>query len=229
MRQHKINLHALDSIKTDIQTHSPHPPLVNIIAVTKTFNYTSILSAKENQLLFIGENKVQEFLLKKIEKPNIDKGLKTHLIGHLQSNKVKKAVELFNVIQTVDSFKIAQKINDKAKEKNLNQKIYIQINIGSDPNKYGFILENIYSTIDRIEQYHNLQLVGLMTILPFYKDNTNTQPLFARMKEIQLKVIKDISPTCKFLSMGMSRDYVYALKEGATHLRIGTKLYGQRT
>ena len=229
MRQHKINIHALDSIKIDIQTYSPHPPLVNVIAVTKTFNYTSILSAKENQLLFIGENKVQEFLLKKNEKPNIDRGLETHLIGHLQSNKVKKAVGLFNVIQTVDSFKIAQKINNKAKEKNLNQKIYIQINIGSDPNKYGFILENIYSTIDRIEQYHNLHLVGLMTILPFYKDITNTQPLFAHMKEIQLKVLKDISPTCKFLSMGMSRDYVYALKEGATHLRIGTKLYGQRT
>ena len=228
MRQHKINIHALDSINKDIQKHSPHPSLVNIIAVTKAFNYTSILSAQENQLLCIGENKVQEFLLKKSEKPSIGTGLETHLIGHLQSNKVKKAVELFNVVQTVDSFKLAQKINDTAKEKNLHQKIYIQINVGADPNKHGFMLENIYKTIETINNHKHLRLMGLMTILPFYEDAQKTQPLFARMKETQNKTLKDISPTCKFLSMGMSRDYIYALKEGATHLRIGTKLYGQR-
>jgi len=228
MRQHKIKINALNKINQDIQKHSPHPKTVNIIAVTKAFNYTAILSAKENRVLCIGENKVQEFLCKKNEQPTIARNLETHLIGHLQRNKVKKAVGLFNVIQTIDSLKIAQKINDEAKATGQQQKVFIQINVGLDPNKHGFMLENIYNNIETTQNHSHLNLIGLMTILPFYKDTKKTQPLFSRMKKTQEKVLAEISPTCKFLSMGMSRDYIYALQEGATHLRIGTKLYGER-
>ena len=228
MRQHKINIDALEIIHKDIQTHSPHPSLVNIIAVTKTFNWTAIIAAKENNISHMGENKVQEFLLKTQEQANINKAIETHLIGHLQSNKVNKAIGLFDVIQTVDSLKIAEKINSTAKKRGITQPIFIQINIGSDQNKHGFKLDKIYQNIEIIQNLTHTPLLGLMSILPFYEDAAHTQPLFNKMKKIQTKTLHSISPTCNFLSMGMSRDYIYALKEGATHLRIGTKLYGQR-
>ena len=229
MRQHKINTKALSEIYADIQQYSPHPTLVNIIAVTKTFNYTAIISAKKNTLPCLGENRVQEFLSKKEEYPEINNNIETHLIGHLQSNKVKKAVENFDVIQTVSSLQLAQKVNKRAQENNTPQKIFIQINIGEDPRKQGFMLNNIYQNIETITQLPQVNVIGLMTILPFKIDVTATQPMFSAMKKIQNKTFKNINPSCKFLSMGMSRDYIYALKEGATHLRIGTKLYGKRS
>ena len=228
MQTHNIHTEALNIINRDINKYSPHPSLVNIIAVTKKFNYTAILSAKQNKLPCVGENQVQEFLLKHQENPTIKQGIETHLIGHLQSNKVKKAVGLFDVLQTIDSIKVAQKINNTAETQGVVQPIFIQINIGQDPNKYGFTLKTLYSDIETIQNLQHVHLVGLMTILPFYKQAQQTQPLFNKMKKIQTKVLNEISPTCKFLSMGMSRDYIYALKEGATHLRIGTKLYGPR-
>ena len=91
------------------------------------------------------------------------------------------------------------------------------------------MLDRVYHDIENITKLPNLKVVGLMTILPFNSDVTTTQPLFAAMKQTQNQVLQKINPDCRFLSMGMSRDYIYALKEGATHLRIGTKLYGQRT
>ena len=228
MRTHNIKKEALSEVVKDIQKYSPHPQEVNIIAVTKNFNYSSIMSAQENDIPCIGENKVQEFLTKKEEMQNNKLVVETHLIGHLQSNKVNKAVGQFNVIQTVDSLKIADKINRRAGQLEIKQQIYIQINVGSDPNKHGFSKENIYKNIEQISTKNNLELKGLMTILPFDKDLKKSQKFFNQMTKIKEKVEKNINDGCVFLSMGMSRDYKYALKEGSTHLRIGTKLYGQR-
>ena len=106
MRQHKINTKALSEIYADIQQYSPHPTLVNIIAVTKTFNYTAIISAKKNTLPCLGENRVQEFLSKKEEYPEINNNIETHLIGHLQSNKISKCLKLFDNVYN----KIAKEI-----------------------------------------------------------------------------------------------------------------------
>ena len=229
MRTHNIKKEALSEVVKDIQKYSPHPQKVNIIAVTKNFNYSSIISAQENNIPCIGENKVQEFLTKKEEIQSNKLVVETHLIGHLQSNKVNKAVGQFNVIQTVDSLKIAEKINRRAGQLEIKQQIYIQINVGGDPNKHGFLKENIYQNIEQISTKNNLELKGLMTILPFDKDPKKSQKFFNQMTKIKEKVEKNINDGCVFLSMGMSRDYKYALKEGSTHLRIGTKLYGQRS
>ena len=228
MRTHNIKKEELSEVLKDIQKYSPYPQKVNIVAVTKNFNYNSIISAQENSIPCIGENKVQEFLKKKKEIQNNKLDVETHLIGHLQSNKVNKAVGEFNVIQTVDSLKIAEKINRRAAQLETKQQIYIQVNVGSDPNKHGFLKENIYKNIEQISKKNNLKVKGLMTILPFDKDVEKSQKFFNQMKKIKETVEKDINAGCVFLSMGMSRDYKYALKEGSTHLRIGTKLYGQR-
>ena len=222
----RINTDTLQTIFKNIQQYSINPRQTHIVAVTKKFSHMAAIEAIKNNIFCIGENQVQEFENK--HQQLLTYNFEAHLIGHLQSNKINKAIKLFNVIETVDSFKLAVKLNKQLKKINQKQNIYIQINIGEDPNKHGFMLENIYKTIETISAHQQLRLVGLMTILPFYEDTKKTQPLFAHMKEIQNKTLKDISPVCKFLSMGMSRDYIYALKEGATHLRIGTKLYGQR-
>ena len=150
----------------------------------------------------------------------------SHLIGHLQTNKTKKAIELFNVIQTVDSIKLAEKINKKTTQK--KQRIYIQINIGNDQNKFGFLKKEIYQKIEKIKCMKKLKIEGIMTILPQLSNTKTTEKLFAQTRKVFEKTKSSISPSCKYLSMGMSGDYIYALKQGATHIRIGTLLYGSR-
>jgi len=214
----------LNTIFQNIQKHSPHPSKVKIIAVTKGFNYQAIISAISKNILCIGENKVQEFFNKQTKLQTHK--FESHLIGHLQSNKTKKATDLFNVIQTVDSIKLADKINNQ----NLStaQRIYVQINIGNDPNKFGFQPTDIYQKIEKIELMENIKIEGIMTIIPQLQNTQDIENLFAKTRKIFEKTQKKISPTCQYLSMGMSGDYIYALKQGATHIRIGTLLYGTR-
>ena len=210
----------------NIQKHSPHPSKVKIIAVTKGFSHKAILSALSHKIKTIGENKVQEFLNKKTKIKN--QKFESHLIGHLQSNKIKKAVQLFNVIQTVDSIELAKKINTHIRDNNQTQRIYIQINIGNDPKKFGFCIKNILNKIEEIENMKNLIIEGTMTILPHLKDVQLTEKYFSRMRDISKQIRNKTSPSCSNVSMGMSRDYIYALKQGATHIRVGTLLYGNR-
>ena len=227
MHQHPLNIDALNIIYSHITQYSPHPNKVKIVAVTKNFNYTAINSALQNNITCIGENRVNEFL-SKTPHLSTQHQIETHLIGHLQRNKTNKALQVFDVIETVDSIKVAQDINNKASQINKKQKIYIQINIGQDPKKHGFLPTKIYSQIEKITQLPNISIMGLMTILPFLHNPQETQPLFNKMYQIQTNIQADIAPQCAALSMGMSRDYIYALKEGATHLRLGTILYGKR-
>ena len=214
----------LTTLYQDIKKYSPHPSQVNIIAVTKGFNYQAIISAISHNINCIGENRIQEFSHKQTKLQT--KAFESHLIGHLQSNKIKKAIELFNVIQTVDSIKLAETINKRANKN--TQRIYIQINIGNDPNKFGFKVPGIYKKIEKIEKFKNLKIEGLMTILPYLNNLEESEKLFAQTRKIFKTTKNKISQTCKQLSMGMSRDYIYALKQGATHIRIGTLLYGPR-
>jgi len=216
----------LDKVLKNIQTYSPNPSKVNIVAVTKKLSHDAIISAISNNIHCIGENRIQEFLNKKEKIKN--KKFESHLIGHLQSNKIKKAVQAFNIIQTVDSIKLATKINQHLIQINQKKHIFIQINIGNDFNKFGFVPENIFSKIEEIEKMSNLIVSGTMTILPYLEDSTKTQKLFSKMRTLSHTIKTKISPTCSSISMGMSRDYVYALKEGSTHIRIGTLLYGAR-
>ena len=221
-----INSDALQKISNNITQYSPHPTQTNIIAVTKKFSYHSIINALEHNIVCIGENQVKEFEQKNSHLS--DKNFESHLIGHLQSNKLKKALSLFDVIQTVDSFRLAYKMNDHLQTLNTKQSIYLQLNIGNDLNKHGFSSNNIFKEAEKITKLPNIRLLGIMTILPYLQQVQETQTLYARTRKIQQQIKKSINPTCAKLSMGMSRDYIYALKEGATHIRIGTALYGPR-
>ncbi len=216
----------LKTICSNIKKHSPYPSKVQVVAVTKGFDSSAITSAISNQVKCIGENRVQEFS-NKTQRLDCSK-IKSHLIGHLQSNKAKKATELFDVIQTIDSTKLAQTINKHALILNKKQHIYIQINIGNDTNKFGFTSKSILNEVEKIQKLQHLTIKGVMTILPYLENIQETEPLFNKTRQLAQDIQKKITPQCTNISMGMSRDYIYALRQGATHIRIGTMLYGQR-
>ena len=153
--------------------------------------------------------------------------MRLHLIGHLQKNKVRKAIKLYDYIQTVDSLSLAKKINKTAKEENQIQKIFLQVNIGNLENRYGFLTKEIETAANIINLYKNISIVGIMIIPPLEDNKKKYLNYFNKAKEIQIKVETKIK-TCTKLSMGMTNDYVDAIKAGATHIRIGTALFGER-
>jgi len=203
------------------------PQDIQIIAVTKTFPFSAIQSAYNNNIFIIGENRVQE-TIDKISHQTLPNNLELHLIGHLQSNKVKKAINIFDVIQTVDSLKLAHKINNAACEMNKIQRIYIQINTGNDNAKFGFNNEEVINVAKEINSFSNIQLEGIMMIPPFLEMNKKYRDIFKKTKKIQLNIYNSGIKNCIYISMGMSRDYEMSVEEGATHIRIGTALFGHR-
>ena len=193
--------------------------LPNIIAVSKTFKLDYILPLIEHGHLDYGENKVQEAIDKWTEIKNKKPELKLHMIGKLQTNKVKMAVSLFDFIHSVDSEKLAKKIADEQSKIKKKIKIFIQVNIGNETQKSGINQSDITNLILFCKKLE-LDVIGLMCIPPANIDPSN---YFIKMKEI--------SKSFKFteLSMGMSADYLEAAKNNATYLRIGSSIFGQRT
>jgi len=222
----EINIKELQQIKANIKKFSPHPNQVKIAAVTKTFSLQAIQNAYKNNLWIIGENKLQETIqkTKQFKKP---KKLKIHFIGHLQKNKTKKAVKIYDVIQTVDSEKLAIKINNCAKQQNKKQKIFIQINISNNQRQTGIKKEEAMSLIKKTEEMKNIKTCGIMAIGPNTTNKTTTNTRYKEFYKLHLK-IKEKHKNIKELSIGMSGDYKLALKNGATIIRLGTVLFGKR-
>jgi pyridoxal phosphate enzyme (YggS family) len=223
----QVNAKALKKIRDNIQLKSPHPEKVRIIAITKTFSYKAIQEAYAQDILDIGENKIQE-LEKKINKQTKPRNLQIHFIGHLQTNKAKKAVMLCDYIQTIDSLKIAKAINKEAIKINKKQKAYIQINVGDDPNKHGFSTAEIFTACAAIKRMTNIKIKGIMTMLPQQINEKQIKKLYITTTEIANEIRRAHFKLCTETSMGMSKDYQIALACGATNIRIGTRLYGKR-
>ena len=192
--------------------------LPKIIAVSKTFKVEKILPLIEHGHIHFGENKVQEAVEKWTEIKSKKSSIKLHMIGKLQTNKVKFAVKLFDFIHSVDSKKLAKKIADEQMKVNKKIKIFIQVNIGNEDQKSGINKNEINELIVYCKQI-NLDLIGLMCIPPA---NSDTQNYFKEMNLIN----KDFS--FQDLSMGMSSDYLKASENSATYLRIGSSIFGER-
>ena len=194
---------------------------VNIVAVSKKKSVEKIKQAIKSGVNIIGENKIQEAYNKYNQLKNYfeENNIKFHFIGHLQSNKVKKAVEMFDLIQTVDSIKLTDEINKRAKEIDKVQDILVQVNIGKEPQKFGIIPENTLDFLGKIKQFKNINVKGLMCIHPRGEDS---KPYFKEMKKIF-----DMT-NFEILSMGMSSDFQIAIDEGSNMIRIGTKIFGER-
>ena len=215
---------SLEEIYKNINNSQQPNQQVKLLAVTKNHPPTAIQKATELGICYFGENKVQEAETKK---PHLSTETELHLIGHLQSNKIKKALTIFNVIQTVDTLKLAIKINLHAAKMNKKQRIYCQINIGKDPNKTGFTIDELNTHIKEIVKLPNIFLEGVMTILPQGLKDSEIKNLYTQTKRIRDDINKTYNRNLE-LSMGMSNDYQLAIECGSTFVRIGTKLFGQR-
>ena len=189
-----------------------------IIAVSKTHPIENILPLIDHGHLHYGENKVQEALDKWTDIKNQNKNIKLHLIGRLQSNKVKFALKIFDYIHSVDSEKLATKIADEQTKQGKNPKIFIQVNIGNEDQKSGINKERLVDFYKFCKDL-NLDVIGTMCIPP---NDQNTRKYFFEMNKINQEL------NFKELSMGMSGDYLEAVKNNATYVRIGSKIFGSR-
>jgi len=201
-----------------IKSRANDDKIPKIIAVSKTFPIESILPLIEHGHLHYGENKVQEALDKWIEVKKQNNNIKLHLIGGLQTNKVKFALRLFDYIHSLDSEKLAKKISDEQIKQDKKPKIFIQVNIGMESQKSGINKERIIDFYKFCKNL-NLDIVGTMCIPP---NNENKENYFSEMNIINEEL------NFKDLSMGMSGDYLEAIKNNATYVRIGSKIFGNR-
>lgn len=208
------------------------PEEVKLVAVTKTIDIDRIIEAINAGLRVFGENRVQE-AQKKISdlKSQIpDSRIEWHLIGHLQKNKTKYAVQLFDLIHSVDSIGLADELDRQAKRLDKVQRILIQVKLSEEERKHGIPEEGLVSLIEKIKDLNNLRLEGLMTMPPYLDDPEMVRPYFSRLREIKDRInsLQILPHPLKELSMGMSHDFEVAIEEGATMVRIGTAIFGER-
>lgn len=195
---------------------------ITLIAVTKTFPAAVTEAAWRAGLREFGENYVQEFETKAPQLPSLE-GARFHLIGHLQSNKVNKSVPLFDCVQTVDSTRLAGRLNHSCAAAGLPPlDVMVEVKLSTEDSKHGCDPENLPALVDEIRALPHLRLLGLMTIPPFFEDPERSRPYFAQLRGLASK------HELKALSMGMSNDFEAAIEEGATHIRLGTALFGRR-
>jgi pyridoxal phosphate enzyme (YggS family) len=202
------------------------------MAVSKTFSVEAIREAHTAGLRLFGENRVQELASKAVELQNLE-NTEWHMIGHLQSNKVHTAAELFQSVDSLDSLKLAGRLNSAAQQRGKTLPILIEINVGGERAKSGIApaspeLEQILLHAPELE---HLQIRGLMTVPPYADDPEQARPYFRQLRELQRQIaarqLPAVQMTC--LSMGMSHDFEVAIAEGSTCVRIGTSIFGQRT
>ncbi|MFB0564162.1 MAG: YggS family pyridoxal phosphate-dependent enzyme [Candidatus Aminicenantaceae bacterium] len=203
------------------------PEGVHLVAAAKSKSPDEVLEAVEAGIKIIGENYIQEALdAFKL----VGNRVKWHFIGHLQTNKAKKAIEIFDMIETVDSFKIAKEIDKRAGHLGKFMPVLVEINSGREPQKYGILPEDAEHFIKEIAAFEYLKIKGLMTMGPAFGNPEEARPYFVETKKIfeRMKSLSIPNTEMKYLSMGMTNSYKVAIEEGANLVRIGTKIFGQR-
>ncbi len=203
------------------------PENVGLVAAAKGQGLEKIQEAIQAGIRIIGHNYIQEA---DREAPLNDTAVKIHMIGHLQKNKVSKAVELFDVIETVDDLTLASALERRASAAGRTIEIMIQVNLAREPQKSGVAEENLEELVFAIRELSSLKLIGMMTMPPFFDDPDRARPFFVRLRKLRERLIASgiLAPEMKELSMGMTGDFEAAVEEGATLVRIGTALFGSR-
>lgn len=221
----------MDFIKNNIEEAcskvNRNPEEINLIAVTKTIDTEKINTALRMGIRNIGENKVQE-IVEKYDK--IEYNPSWHLIGHLQTNKVKYIIDKVDMIHSVDSIKLAKEIDKRAKKANKVMDVLIQVNIADEDTKFGIAEDEINNFIEEISELENVRVEGLMAMVPYVNDPEEVRDCFKKMKEVfdGLKRSSFKNINMNYLSMGMTNDYMVAIEEGANMVRIGTGIFGER-
>lgn len=196
-----------------------------LIAVSKTFSSPLIHAAVADGQQIFGESRLQEAQLKIEELPS---HLSWHFIGRIQRNKLRKILSLFDVLHAVDSLRLAQYADVVAKELGIVAQVFLQVNVASEKSKGGFTYDELRSSISEIVALPHLHVIGLMVIPPAGPDAESARPWFVRLREIRDQLQNEFHVTLPGLSMGMSSDYEVAIEEGATHVRVGSLIFGKR-
>ena len=203
-----------------------NPGEIRIIAVSKTFPVADINEAIAHGITLFGENRIQEA---KEKKPLITGNHSLHLIGHLQSNKAKEAIRLFDCIHSIDKFETAEKVNHEAFAADKVQEILVQVNTSGEASKSGCSPRDALMICKKISQLKNIRLSGLMTIGPLTDNKDSVKLAFSLLRQLRDSISQETGLPLKELSMGMSGDFEAAIIEGATLLRIGSAIFGNRT
>ncbi|MHB8065460.1 MAG: YggS family pyridoxal phosphate-dependent enzyme [Ruminiclostridium sp.] len=200
---------------------------IKLIAVTKTVNVDIIKNVYDYGILDMGENRVQE-LLEKYDK--LDRSCKWHLIGHLQTNKVKYIIDKVEMIHSVDSLELAREINSRAAKLDKKIDILLQVNVSGEESKFGINPKEVDEFVKVISKFGNISLRGMMTIAPYTPNNESIRDVFKKLYKIYIDIKSEkIDNVCMdYLSMGMSNDFEVAIEEGANIVRIGTGIFGKR-
>lgn len=199
-----------------------------IIAVSKTVDPETINQVLSAGITRLGENRVQEIMAKL---PYLDASFQIDLIGRLQNNKVKYIIDKVGMIQSLDRMSLAQEIDRRAQQHGITMPVLVQVNIGQEPQKGGVAVEETIPFVKSVAELRGLQVQGLMAVMPDLDDDDQLRPYFRRMRSLFDALREEGIPgtEIKELSMGMSGDYLLAAQEGATHVRIGSAIFGKRT
>ena len=228
-------LRVMERIEKAAQGVGRNPEEINLVAVSKTVESARIKEVIEAGVSILGENYVQE-AQKKIEEigrpactERFGEGriVSWHFIGHLQSNKAKYAVSLFDMIHSLDSISLAEELNRRAEKEGRTMNAMIEVNLSGETTKFGTEEEKAFDIARRVLNFNHLTLVGLMTMPPYFDDPRLSRPYYIRLRELKEKMIKE-GIQLRELSMGMSNDFEIAIEEGATFVRVGTAIFGER-
>ena len=217
-------LKVMERIERAARRTGRDPTEIRLVAVSKTVDSARIREAVEAGVKILGENYVQE-AKKKIEE--IGHPVAWHFIGHLQSNKAKYAVHLFDIVHSVDSLALAEELNRRAGQVNRNVKVMVEVNISGEATKFGTDEGRVMELAKGITELKHLSLEGLMTMPPYFDSAELSRPYFVELRRLREKLQQEGIPV-RELSMGMSTDFEVAIEEGATYVRVGTAIFGPR-
>ncbi|MFN3698880.1 MAG: YggS family pyridoxal phosphate-dependent enzyme [Dictyoglomus sp.] len=216
---------VLERIKETAEKRGRKSEEIEVVAVAKGFPPEYIREAINAGITKIGENRVQE-AEKKISQLK-DLTCEWHMVGHLQKNKVKKAIKLFSLIHSLDRLELAYEIDKIAQRENLQVKVLIQLNLSQEPTKHGFIETEFWKLYDKIFELKNIKVMGLMTIGPLTDDKSEIRKVFKKLYNIWDRLRTEVKIDLPYLSMGMSEDFDIAIEEGANLLRLGRIIFSK--
>ncbi len=201
------------------------PGQVQLVAVSKTHPPEALQEAMEAGQFLFGESRVQEARAKI---PLLPARGRWHFIGHLQKNKIRAALPLFEQFHSVDSWETAEQFDRIAQEESQRPNVLLEVNVAGEASKYGFSPEGLVARIEKLMALHRLEIAGLMTIAPFHPEAEHSRPYFAQLRELRDRLEREAGIGLPQLSMGMSGDYLVAIEEGATAVRVGSAIFGTR-
>jgi pyridoxal phosphate enzyme (YggS family) len=199
---------------------------VELVAITKTHPADKVREAIQAGQTLFGESRVQEA---RVKIPELPSNIRWHFVGHLQKNKVRHALPLFEMIHSVDSFPLAEDINRVAQEEGLHPRILLEVNVAGEGSKFGFQPDKIFSEVESLLSLPRLSILGLMCIPPIAEEAEASRKYFVALRELRDSLQAQFHVDLAQLSMGMTQDYAVAVEEGATLVRVGTAIFGERS